>query len=248
MNSKLAQSLALKSAPLAVVLTDEKPDNAIRFKEGSMGCVAAMMLAAVKGRTVAFDRKTFGCPGGGVGLGFGNCYREFPIDRLLSTGGQATFPNGSPFDMGEGERFFESPEVTEQWMCALPYRDIPTDYILFKPLEQVMENEQVSLVIMLVNPDQLSALVTLAGFRSGTINSVICPWGAACQSILFSMAEAEKDVPRGVIGFFDISQRKKVDREILSFTMPLRMYLEMESSVDASFLGTEAWQKLRERV
>jgi hypothetical protein len=101
---------------------------------------------------------------------------------------------------------------------------------------------------MLVNPDQLSALVTLAGFRSGAIDRVICPWGAACQSILFSLAEAEKETPRGVVGFFDISQRHRVDREILSFTMPLRMYLEMESTVEASFLRTEPWQKLLARI
>ena len=248
MNSKLADALALKSSPLAVLLTDEKPEGAVQFKEGSRGCVAAMMLTAVKGRTVVFDRKTFGCPGGGVGLGFGNCYSGFPIDQLLSTGGQAVLANGYPFDMGEGERFFESTEVTDKWTGALPYRDIPTEYIVFKPLEHVAENEPVCLVIMLVNADQLSALVTLAGFRSGAIQSVICPWGAACQSILFSMAEAEKDVPRGVIGFFDISQRNRVGRDILSFTMPLRMYLGMESSVDASFLCTEAWQKLRDRA
>jgi len=65
---------------------------------------------------------------------------------------------------------------------------------------------------------------------------------------MFSLAEAEKETPRGVIGFFDISQRNRVGRDTLSFTMPLRMFLEMESGVDSSFLQTEAWQKLRERA
>ena len=248
MNSKLAEALALKTAPVAVVLTNEKPDGAVQFKEGARGCVAALMLTATKGGTAIVDRKTFGCPGGGTGLGFGNCYGGFPIDRLLSTGGQAVLPNGHPFDMGEGERFFESPEVTKRWVGALPYQDISTEFILFKPLERVTEGEQLSLVMMLVNADQLSALVTLAGFRRGAVENAICPWGAACQSIMFSLAEAEKETPRGVIGFFDISQRNRVGRDTLSFTMPLRMFLEMESGVDSSFLQTEAWQKLRERA
>jgi hypothetical protein len=100
---------------------------------------------------------------------------------------------------------------------------------------------------MLVNPDQLSALVTLAGFRRGAINTTVSPWGAACQSILFAHAEAESDSPRGVIGFFDISQWRRIARELLSFTMPYGMYLELESSVDDSFLRTAAWKKLRER-
>jgi uncharacterized protein (DUF169 family) len=245
--SRIAEALALKQAPVAVLLTDAKPEHATQFKEGSWGCVAAALRAAAKGRTVVFDRKTFGCPGGGTGLGFGNCYVGFPIDLLLSTGGKAELPNGGAFDMGEGERFFESPEAAARWARALPYRDVPTEFIVFKPLDKVEEGEDASLVLMFVNPDQVSALVTLAGFRRGVTDPVVSPWGAACQSILFAHAEAESDNPRGVIGFFDISQRRKIDRELLSFTMPYSLYLQMEASVDDSFLSTATWQKLRER-
>ena len=73
------------------------------------------------------------------------------------------------------------------------------------------------------------------------------PWGAACQSLLFTHAEAESDTPRGVIGFFDISQRGKIAKELLSYTMPYRLFPEMELSVDASFLNTAVWEKLRDR-
>ncbi|HPQ69093.1 MAG TPA: DUF169 domain-containing protein [bacterium] len=247
MHSKIAETLALKQSPVAILLTDTKPEKATQFKEGSMGCTGAMMRSAAKGRVVVFDRKTSGCPGGGTGLGFGNCYTGFPINRLLSTGGKAELPNGYTFDMKEGERFFESPEVTDRWLIALPYRDVPTEFIVFKPLDQVAEGEDVSLVLMFVNPDQLSALITLAGFRRGSINATVSPWGAACQSILFAYAEAQRETPRGVIGFFDISQRGKLEKELLSYTMPYRLFLEMESSVDDSFLKTHMWDELRER-
>ncbi len=247
MHSRIGEALALKHTPVAVLLTDTKPEPAIQFKEGSFGCVGSMVTTAARGKTVVFDRKTSGCPGGGTGLGFGNCYVGFPIDRLLSTGGKAELPNGQSFDMGEGERFFESPEVAARWAEALPYREVPTEYTVCKPLHQVAEGEAVSLVLMLVNPDQLSALVTLAGFRRGVIDATVSSWGAACQSILFAHAEAESDNPRGVIGFFDISQRGKIARELLSYTMPFSLFLEMESSVDDSFLGTEMWEKLRDR-
>jgi hypothetical protein len=75
----------------------------------------------------------------------------------------------------------------------------------------------------------------------------VSPWGAACQSILFAHAEAEKENPAGVIGFFDIAQRNRVDRETLTYTMPYRLFLEMEASVEDSFLRADAWQKLKER-
>ncbi|WP_052304310.1 DUF169 domain-containing protein [Desulfosporosinus orientis] len=110
-----------------------------------------------------------------------------------------------------------------------------------------MQQEEPKLVIFFVNADQLSALVLLSDYNRGSNQSITAPFGAACQSILFGYAEAEKDNPRGVIGFFDISQRKKVDREIISFTVPYKMFQEMESSVDGSFLDTHAWVQLQER-
>jgi uncharacterized protein (DUF169 family) len=247
MHSRIADALGLTQSPVAILLTNTRPEHATQFKEGQRGCATALLSAATKGRTGVFDRKTYGCPGAGTGLGFGNCYVGFPIDRLLSTGGKAELPNGQTFDMGEGERFFESPELTTRWMNDLPYREVPTEYIVCKPLDQVADGEDVSLVMMFVNPDQLSALVTLAGFRRGAINATTSPWGAACQSIMFAYAEAERDEPRGVIGFFDISQRGKIAKELLSFTLPIGMYQEMEASVDKSFLSTDIWRKLRDR-
>ena len=247
MKSNLVDSLRLKYPPVAIVLTDDKPEEAQQFKDGSMGCAAAMLLAATKGRTVAFDRTHSGCPGGGVGLGFGNFYAGFPIERLLSTGGRAELGNGQTWDMGVGERFFETPEITKRWVDALPLRELPAKYIVAKPLDKLGANESPALVWMLVNPDQMSAVITQVGFRRGSIDNLVAPWGAACQSILFAWAECEKPQPRAVLGFFDISQRHRIDREILSLTIPYALFLEMEAATDASFLQTEPWRKLRDR-
>jgi len=76
-----------------------------------------------------FDRKTFGCPGGGVGLGFGNCYEGFPIDCLLSTGNKewAAKAGRAGSAMKEGERFFKTPEITRKWVSGLPIIDIQTN-------------------------------------------------------------------------------------------------------------------------
>jgi uncharacterized protein (DUF169 family) len=88
MESKIANAIQMQYAPVVVVLTDERPKEALQFQEGSRGCVVAMLNAAAKGKTVVFTRETFGCPGGGVGLGFGNLYENFPggIEYFLSTG------------------------------------------------------------------------------------------------------------------------------------------------------------------
>ena len=92
-----------------------------------------------------------------------------------------------------------------------------------------------------------AALVVMADFNRGTNQSVTAPFGAACQPILYAFDEAKKENPKGVIGFFDISKRSVVDREILSFTVPFKLYQEMESNVEESFLRMHVWEKLQER-
>ncbi len=249
MAEDLVGALRLRQSPVAVVLTDVRPDGAAQFKEGARaGCVMAMLLAtAAAGRTAVFSRTTFGCPGGGVGLGLGEWYSGFPIERLLSTGGQVELPHGQVLDLHEGERFFDCPETGRRWTAALPFRQVPTEYVVFKPLAEVTAEETPTLVVLLVNADQLSALITLVGYRRGTIDNAIAPWGGACQAILFAYAEAEREQPRGVIGGFDIAQRHRFAPGTLTFTVPYALYQELEGNVAGSFLGTAPWLKLQER-
>jgi uncharacterized protein (DUF169 family) len=149
--------------------------------------------------------------------------------------------------MAEGERFYKTPELARKWVNSLPLTDVPSEYVLFKPWEQVTEQDAPELVVFFTNADQLSALVIMADYNRGTNQSITAPFGAACQSILFGYAETKKENPRGVIGFFDISQRSVVDRETLTFTVPYRLFQEMETSVEGSLLQMPAWHKLQER-
>ena len=249
MKSQLIIDLKLKMQPVAIILTDDKPEDGAHFKEGSRrGCVAALLVSASKNSRVAyFDRNSFGCPGGGTGLGFGDCYGKFPIDYLLSTGNEEmATQTGSSF-MLEGERFYRSPELARKWVDSLPITDVPAEFVVFKPWVQVTEQDKPELVVFFANADQLSALVVMADFNRGTNRSTMAPFGAACQPVLFGLDEAKKENPRGVIGFLDISKRAIVDRETLTFTVPFKMFQEMEAGVEDSFLKTHVWQKLQER-
>ncbi len=249
MESQLVTSLKLKMQPVAVLLTDDKPEDGLRFKEGNRrGCVASMLVSASrKNRVAFFDRKTYGCPGGGTGLGFGDCYGKFHIDYLLSTGNKEMVAQTDSSFMMEGERFYKSPETVQKWVNSLPFIDVPTEYVVFKPWEQLTEEDKPELLVFFANADQLSALIVMADFNRGTNQSTTAPFSAACQPILFGFAEAKKENPRGVIGFFDISKRSIVDRETLTFTVPFKMFQEMEAGVEDSFLKMHVWQKLQER-
>ena len=77
--SSLAKASALRNNPVALLWSDAAPAGAMQFKAGKWGCVASLFGSVAKtGRTAVIDRTTYGCWGGGVGLGFGNCYETFP--------------------------------------------------------------------------------------------------------------------------------------------------------------------------
>jgi len=257
MKSIIAQAIHAKYSPVAVLLTNEKPESAIQFLEGKRGCVIAMLNAAAKGKTAIFDRKTFGCLGGGVGLGFGNTYKNFPggIDHFLSTGnedfcktefGKTIAQQMSHLEHGEG--YIKTPELAQKFIESLPMVDVPTSYVVFKPLEKLSNAETPSTVVFLVNSDQLSALVVLANYARETGDNVIVPFGAGCHQIgIIPYKETESSHPKAVIGLTDITARIIVDKDILSFAIPYKMFLEMESNVEGSFLEKREWLKILER-
>jgi len=76
----------------------------------------------------------------------------------------------------------------------------------------------------------------------------ITPFGAGCHSVcILAYREAEAEKPRAIIGLIDISAGKHVNKDILSFTVPYKMFLEMESNVEGSFLECEEWHQIRKR-
>ncbi|HEY3268364.1 MAG TPA: DUF169 domain-containing protein [Armatimonadota bacterium] len=241
MKSRMAEELRLKHQPVAVLFADEKPEGATQFQEGKWGCVVAMHNAATKGRTVAFSRKTYGCPGGGVGLGFGDQYAtNLPdIDGFLSTGTETR----------EGEHYFKTPEMARAFWDALPITDIPHEYVVFRPLADLADDETPELVNFYVNPDQLSAMVVLANYGRSTVDNVVVRMGAGCHTLcLIPYAEGHREPQRAVIGLFDITTRSKVDPDILSFSMPYRMFQEMEANVPGSFFEYKDWLEVRKRL
>jgi uncharacterized protein (DUF169 family) len=249
MDCKISKAINLKNSPVAVILTNEKPESGMQFKEGTWGCVASMIVAtASKGKTAFFDRKTYGCMGGGTGLGFGNCYKDFPIDYFLSTGIKDFQTNvRTRTSLEEGEAYIKTPKLAKKFVDSLPMREVPAEFVVFKPISEVSENEKPEMAIFIVNPDRLSALVVLANYGRESNESVMAPFGAGCQTIIYGYSENEKENPRAIIGFFDISARKFIDKNLLSFSVPFKMFKEMENNIGGSFLEREQWLELNKR-
>jgi uncharacterized protein (DUF169 family) len=271
MKSKIAEAINLKTQPVALVWTDTEPDGATRFKQQNWGCVLTLFAAAAKrGITGAFDRDTYGCWGGGVGLGFGDRYENFPggvecFCKFLSTGNEDSEQGRSieeqirsqgygrmADDFRKGERYVKNLEAARRFIENLPIGDIPARFVVVKPLDQVdPEKDNVKNVTFFVDPDELSALTILANYSRPDEENVIIPWAAGCQVMgIFAYLELERKHPRGLIGMIDISARKHVRATLgenaLSFTAPWPLFKEMEDSVEGSFLQGATWRALQQ--
>lgn len=268
MKSKIAEAIRLMNHPVALIWTDQKPDGALQLRDGKWGCVMWLVTGAARGKQAAVDAKTFGCFGGGVGLGFGKQYENFPggedcFCRFLSSGnegwkkGRDMAEKVKPYlrqeafdDFVHGERYFKSPAQVGKFIRLLPMTEIPVKYVVFKPLTYVdPEKEKPQVVIFFVTPHQFSALAILANYARENNENVIIPYAAGCQSIgIYPYREARAEKPRAVAGLIDISARlyvrKQLGENLLTFAVPFAMYEEMEENVDGSFLGRHTWHSL----
>lgn len=269
MKSAIRKALEIEHEPVAVILTDERPEDAKQFKEGRWGCIMFMLVAAVKSQTAVFDRNTFGCHGGGVGLGFGNQYRNFPGGEecfcyFLSIGneswpqGRTTGEQVKPYmrpeafdDFMKGERYVQSPSLVKKFIDCLPMVDIPHTYVVFKPLSAVdPHREEPEVVVFLADTDQVAGLTILANYHREGNDNVIFPYAAGCQSIgIYAFAEAKSEKPRAVLGLNDISARLAIKRllktDLMSFAVPRKLFTEMEENLPGSFVERNTWYQLR---
>jgi hypothetical protein len=229
-----------------------------------------LVASAAMGKTAVCDRKTFGCPGGGTGVGFGNQYSHLPggekcLHYFLASGNRAWMGGRQvarlikPFvpeeiydDFLHGERYVKTPDLAKKFHEGLPKRDIPAQYIVFRPLRDVEPEKDVPrAVIFFVDPDQLSALAVLANYAREDNENVCIPWAAGCQTLgIYAYREGESEKPRAVLGLTDLSARleirKQLGANLMTFTVPAAMFEEMEANVEGSFLERRTWQSLLE--
>jgi uncharacterized protein (DUF169 family) len=268
MESKIADAIFLKYQPVALTWSDEKPEEVVQFQQGKWGCIMWLAASAAKGKAAACDRKTFGCFGGGVGMGFGDQYVNFPGGKdcfchFLSCGneqskhGRQAAEKVKPFLRKEsydnfvsGERYIKTPERVHQFIENLPITDIPAEHVIFKPLVDIdPQQETPRVIVFFADPDQLSAMVVLANYDREDNNNVIIPYAAGCQTVgIYPYQEAQAERPRAVVGLTDLSARvyirKQLGDNLMTFAVPLAMFEEMESHVAGSFLDRPTWQGL----
>jgi len=269
MESAIVKNLKPEFAPVAVVWSNTIPDDATQFKEGKFGCVLYLYAeASVRTRIAGGCRKTIACNGGRCALGLGVDFdaSEEMLDRyaaIFSKGlesaedkkGYRAHMDVSPDSWRSmyeyGERRHCCAELAKHWIKSeLPRFDIPCEYVLFKPLGRVEDDDQVKAVIFAANPIELSGLVTLAGSVVYKSDCIRYGQGPDCTSIAaYGYAEAESTNPRAVLGMMGVDgrevMRKRFRDDVVTLTLPEPLFRRMEEEADDCIFHTPMWKALR---
>jgi hypothetical protein len=255
--------------PVAVVWSDDIPDNAVEFKEGRFGCILHLFAeASRRGRVAGGSRDTVVCPGGRGALGFGVDFveSESQLDHLAalfskgleSARDQAAYrekmeaarPSWRPI-LEFGERRHCSFDMAREWILnCLPRHDIPSRYVLFKSLNATEPDEDIRAVIFPVTPLELAGLTTLLGSVVEGADPVHVPQGPDCLRIAgFAYDQYDAEPPRAVLGMLDVDgrevMRKRFRDDTLTLTIPMPLFLRIEREAENSVLQIPAWSKLR---
>jgi uncharacterized protein (DUF169 family) len=233
------ETLGLGESPLGIYYTEEKPEG-VAPKEGISGCMIGLLQnARKKGKVVYFDKSHFGCPGGAYYMGFLESPRP-DIEYFLSC--------GIPGQM-EGERYIKTPDLAREYFKKMKPKPAPATYCVFKPIEQFQGEEKPEVVVFFASPDILAGLFTLANYALESTDAVLTPFGSGCSTLLtYPLKEAEKEQPRVILGMFDVSARPMVEKDVLTFAMPYSIFLKLLENVSGSFLQTESWKKVLQRI
>jgi len=202
-------------------------------------CVIAALSLVRKGRALCFDAESIGCSGGQECLGF----RETgePDDKYFLS-------SGIPGKV-RGERYKKTPEIAAEWLRLMPSFKAPARFIVFKRWESLNELDEPDVVVFFACPDVLSGLFTLVNFEEAESNDVFAPFTSGCGSVvLYPFLEKDSVRPRAVIGLFDVSARRFVPENTLSFSVSMRKFERMVRNMEESFLSTNSWKAIQKRI
>lgn len=195
-------------------------------------CIFAQMTRLHQGQSLAFDADNLGCFGSLQAL-FGGEYQEEATVRLLC----------------EIEHFKIDREQADAMHRINPKAQPTGQYIIFKPFDELTEEDAPVIYFVFAKPDVISALHALASFDDTRVDNVIVPFGSGCEGLLsFALDEARKENPRVVLGGMDPAMRACIKPELQTFSMPTVRFTRMVENMDDSFLGTYIWEGVRKRV
>jgi len=254
------EALGYTEEPFGMFYTDTEPESGFVPEKGAAfsremeqrgeidfpalfqnwSCVMGKIwLARKKKSTAYFEATRFGCVGGSFYLGFHRPQLEF-IAHYVSTGIPGRI---------EGERYLPSPEVTRRFFAELPPRPAPARYCVFKPIGMFKKDETPEVVSFFARGEIMAGLCTLATFVTEDFEVVSSPFGAGCSHIVtWPLHYLQHGRMKAVLGGWDPSERKFMQTDEMTFSVPYGMYLLFLEKWDKSFLLSKTWDGVKKKT
>lgn len=259
---RLLELLGHDEEPFGVHYTDVKPEGGYGPKPGEIftrdreaagqidwqkafgnefSCLVGNVWLARKKKTAAWiSHEECGCMGGGFYSGMYQPYLETNIFYVTT---------GIPGTPMEGEHYLPDHESMRAFMDDSMPPKAPAKYCVLKPLHQFGGGEAPLVVAFFARPEALNGLFSLACYATGNHNAVASPFGAGCGGLIaWPLAYQARGEERAVLGGFDLSARKFLKTDEMTFAAPLPMYRKMLDAMEHSALTRHTWQGVRKKV
>lgn len=234
---RLVEKLRLKTPIIAIYDSEPSDEFAPMVESSGRTCCFAYYKRWLNGETLVIERgegdfsdPDRGCYGAQTAFGLGKGYPPF-MPNFLTDG------EGAP--MGEGLK--ASPDLAKEFLDRAVPPEIKSGSVLIGPLRLSMW-DRVRSITFLVDPDRLSALMTLAGYWTSDPEVIFAPFSSGCGLLLREMEAVGGE--RAVIGCTDIAMRKYLPPEMLCFTVSPGMFEKMVDFPDDAFLNKSWWNDL----
>ncbi len=259
---RLLELLGHDEEPFGVHYTDQKPADGFGPKPGEIftrdreaagqidwhkafanefSCLMGnVWLARKKKKAAWISHEACGCMGGGFYSGMYRPYLETNIFYVTT---------GIPGTPMEGEHYLPDHQSMRAFMDDTIPPEAPAKYCMLKPLGQFGDDEEPLVVAFFARPEALNGLFSLACYATGSHNAVASPFSAGCGSLIaWPLVYQQRGEERAVLGGFDLSARKFMKTDEMSFAVPLPMYRKMLDAMEHSALTRDTWRGVRKKV
>lgn len=184
------------------------------------------------GEVISMSAETISCGGGKFYTGF------------------APMNNHIPTFVSSKEKYKETPEMVTQYIEDMNVQKTSNTYLHLARIDRLDSFEHIEGLLFFATPDVLSGLCTWASFDNNSPEAISTLFGSGCSTtITNTLNENKAGGRRTFLGFFDPSVRPYIEKDILSFSIPMSRFKEMYITMRNSCLyDTHAWNKIKNRI